>query len=238
MSENPLVSVVIATYKQHTSLPITIRSALNQTYPHVEVVVVPVISDKETLKVLQGLVAIDTFLENMKIVVSDRADYVYQRGLGVLNSRGKWFKWVDSDDFLMPSAVQADMTVALQESAYVVYSTLLLGDQHFRVMDFIKTESFSYEALTKNCFITDSSLTAKSLFLEFGLDETKGDMAFYDFWLKIAEKYPDHIKMNPFPGLVYCQHEGQMSHQVSKLERDRRRAAIVAESRERTRNRK
>ena len=226
--ENPLCSIVIATFRQQTSLPITIRSAWNQTYPNVEVVVVPVKGDTETLNVLK-------LFPIVKVVVSDKADYVHQRSLGVLNCTGKWFKWVDSDDYLLPGAVRSDLTVALQEKAYVVYSPLLQADQHFNIVDFIKTEGFTYEALTKNCFVTDSSLTLKTMLYEFGLDEKKGDMAFYDLWLKIAEKYPDRIKLNPFPGLVYCQHDGQMSRQVAKPERDRRRAAVVAESLERVR---
>ena len=228
--ENPLVSIIIATYKQHTSLPITIRSALNQTYPNVEIVVVFVKEDTETIEVLTDFVA------DVTLKICDKADYVVQRNAGVLACSGKWFSWVDSDDYVLPGKIQADMAVALKEKAYVVYSPLLQADQHFNIVDFIKTEDFSYEALTKNCFITDSSLTLKNMLYEFGLDGTKGDMAFYDLWLRIAEKYPDRIKMNMFPGLVYCQHEGQMSRQVPKPERDRRRAAVVAESLERVRN--
>ena len=229
MSENPLVSIIIASFRQHTSLPLAIRSALNQTYPNVEVIVVPVKTDKPTLEALKE------FVFDVNIVYSDKADYVYQRKLGVQNSTGRWFKWLDSDDYLMPSAVQSDMAVALKEKAYVVYSPLLAGDQHFNVVDFIKTEPFSYEALTKNCFITDGSLTLKAMFHEFGLDERKGDMAFYELWLRIAEKYPDRIKMNPYPTLVYCQHPDQMSRQVPKAERVRRRNMVVAESLQRMR---
>ncbi len=225
--EAPLVSLVIATWRQHTSLPIAVRSALNQTYQNAEVVVVPVKSDKPTLEALQNFfVGVE-----VQVVISDKADYVHQRKLGVQNSKGKWFKWVDSDDYLLPSAVSSDMRVALEQKAYVVYSPLLMGDQHFNVIDFIKTEEpFSYEKLTRNCFITDGSLTLKAMFLEFGLDETKGDMSFYEFWLRIAEKYPDRIKMNPFPTAVYCQHDGQMSKQVPQAERVRRRNLVVAES--------
>jgi len=232
MSENPLCSVICATFRQHTSLPIAIRSALSQTYPNVEVVVVPVKDDMETLNVLK-------LFPIVKVVVSDKADYVHQRNLGVQNATGKWISLLDSDDFYLPSKVKADLMVALSEKAYVVYSPLLKADNYFRIIDFIKVEPFSYEALTKNCFITDGSLFLKGLFYEFGgFNEEKGDMAFFDFWLKTAEKYPDRIKLNSFPGIVYCQHDGQMSRQVPKPERDRRRAMVVAESLERVRNRK
>jgi len=217
------VSIIIATYKQHTSLPIAIRSAWNQTHPNVEVVVVPVKSDLETMKVLQ-------FFPGVKVVESDKADYVYQRSLGVLNSTGKWFSWFDSDDFLLPGKIRGDLIVALEEKAYVVYSPLLQADNHFRIIDFIKTEPFSYKALTKNCFITDSSLTLKAMFYEFGLDETQRELAFYDFWLKIAEKYPQRIKLNPFPGVAYCQHDGQMHRQISREEHARRRRQVAVES--------
>jgi len=157
---NHKVSIIIATYKQHTSLPIAINSAMNQTHQNIEVVVVPVKSDVDTLNVLK-------FFPGVKVVVSDKADYVYQRGLGVMNSSGKWFSWFDSDDFLLPGKVRGDLIVALEEKAYVVYSPLLQADNHFRIISFIKTEAFSYDALTKNCFITDSSLTLKAMFYEF-----------------------------------------------------------------------
>jgi glycosyltransferase involved in cell wall biosynthesis len=233
MSENPLISIVIATFRQHTSLPIAIRSALNQTYPNIEVVVVPVKEDTETLKVLIDFVA------DVTVRISDVADYVHQRNLGVQNATGKWISLLDSDDYYLPSKVKADLMVALSEKAYVVYSPLLKADNYFRIIDFIKVEPFSYEALTKNCFITDGSLFLKGLFYEFGgFNEEKGDMAFYDFWLKTAEKYPDRIKLNSFPGIVYCQHDGQMSRQVPKPERDRRRMMVVAESLQRMEKRK
>ena len=232
--EAPLVSIVIATHKQHTSLPIAVRSALNQTYPNIEVVVVPVESDVETLKVLGVLLQ----QYNITVVNSPRANYVYQRALGVLNSRGKWFSWFDSDDYMLPAKVRADLMVALAEKAYVVYSPLLQADQYFRVCEMIHTEPFSYDALTKNCFITDSSLTLKNVFLEFGLDESKGEMAFYNLWLHVAEKYPERIRLNPFPGIVYCQHDAQMHRKWSAQERAAQRKAVVDESLARTRRRR
>ena len=225
--EEHKVSIVIATFKQHTSLPIAIRSAWNQTYPNVEIVVVPVKGDTETLWVLERFPIV-------KVVVSDKADYVHQRNLGVMNATGKWISLLDSDDYYLPSKVKADLLVALQEKAYVVYSQVLMADQHFRIFDLMKTEPFSYEALTKGCFITDGSLFLKSLFYEFGgFNEEKGEMAFYDFWLKTAEKYPERIKLNPFPGIVYCQHDGQMHRRWSSEERAKQRALVVAESLER-----
>jgi alpha-1,3-rhamnosyltransferase len=40
MSDKPLVSVVIATYNMARYLPMAVRSALNQTYKNIEVLVV------------------------------------------------------------------------------------------------------------------------------------------------------------------------------------------------------
>jgi glycosyltransferase involved in cell wall biosynthesis len=233
-AEAPLVSIVIATYKQHTSLPIAVRSALNQTYPNIEVIVVPVESDVETLHAIDVLAA----HHEIRWVNSTRANYVYQRALGVLNSRGKWFSWFDSDDYMLPAKVRGDLMIAFAEKAYVVYSPLIAADQYFRPAEMIKTEPFSYNALTKNCFITDSSLTLRSMFLEFGLDESKGEMAFYNFWLHIAEKYPERIRLNPFPGVVYCQHDTQMHRKWSAQERAAQRKAVVDESLARMRRRR
>ena len=232
--EAPLVSIVIATYKQHTSLPIAVRSALNQTYPNIEVIVVPVETDFDTLKVLSVLEE----KHEIQVVKSTRANYVYQRALGVLHSHGKWFSWFDSDDYMLPAKVRGDLMIAAAEKAYVVYSPLIAADQYFRPAEMIKTEPFSYDALTKNCFITDSSLTLKNMFLEFGLDESKGEMAFYNLWLHVAEKYPERIRLNPFPGIVYCQHDAQMHRKWSAQERAAQRKVVVDESLARTRRRR
>jgi glycosyltransferase involved in cell wall biosynthesis len=234
LAQAPLVSVVIATFKQYTSLPIAVRSALNQTYPNTEIIVVPVESDIETLKVVDNLKEFYDF----RVVESPRANYVYQRALGALDSHGRYFTWFDSDDYMLPSKIRADLTVAITEKAYVVYSPLLQADQYFRVVGSITTEPFSYDALTKNCFITDSSLTLKNMFLEFGLDESKGEMAFYNLWLHVAEKYPDRIKLNPFPGIVYCQHDAQMHRKWSSAERAAQRKAVIDESLTRMRRRR
>lgn len=231
METNPLCSVIIATFRQWTSLPIAVRSALNQTYPNVEVIVVPVNSDAETLETIRHF-------PTVKVFPSEKADYVHQRNLGVKNAKGTWISLLDSDDYYLPGKVRADLIVAEKEKAYVVYAPLLQADQYFRPIEIINTEKFSYEALLKNCFITDSSLFLKSMWTVFhGFDESKGEMAFYDFWLKTAESYPQKIKLNPFPGYVYVQHEAQMHRRWTSEERARQRAGVVQASLERLRRR-
>jgi glycosyltransferase involved in cell wall biosynthesis len=227
----PLISIVIATFHQHTSLPIAVRSALNQTHGKVEVVAVPVRSDLETVNVLK-------YFPTVKIVPSDKADYVHQRNLGVDKAQGAWISFLDSDDYYLPSKVRADLLIAEKEKAYVVYAPLLQADQYFRVVDMVKVENFSYEALLKNCFITDSSLFLKSLWTVFhGFDESKGEMAFYDFWLKCAENYPLKIRQNPFPGYVYVQHGAQMHRRWTSEQRAQQRAKVVSDSLARMRRR-
>lgn len=230
--KQPLVSVVIATYKQHTSLPIAVRSALNQTYPNVEVVVVPVLTDIPTVRALKQ------FREHpkVKVVPSVKANYVCQRNLGVSEAEGKWITMLDSDDYMLPGKVKADLMVAVKEKAYVVYSPLLQADSYFRVGSVINTEPFSYERLVKNCFITDSSLFLKALWAELGGFNSKWrECAFYDFWLRIAERYPDRIKLNPFPGVVYVQHPAQMHRTIDQAKHAWRRKAVAQQSLKRMR---
>ena len=95
----PLVSIIIPCYRQAHLLPQAVDSALGQTYPHVEVLVVNDGSDDNTEEVATGY--------------GDRIRYIHQqnRGLsgarntGIRHAQGAYLKFLDSDDHLHPETL-------------------------------------------------------------------------------------------------------------------------------------
>ena len=101
MSENPSVSVVIATYNRADLLPETVDSVLNQRFQNFELIVVDDGSTDDTREVLRRY--------------QPRVRYLYQenrgpsaaRNLGVRHAKGAWIAIQDSDDLCAPEHLAA-----------------------------------------------------------------------------------------------------------------------------------
>jgi glycosyltransferase involved in cell wall biosynthesis len=98
----PLVSVVIPSYNRRESVKEAVRSALEQDYPKIEVVV---IDDGST----------DGTKEEIPAAFGSKVRYTYQknagksraRNRGVIESRGELVCFLDSDDVLLPGSISA-----------------------------------------------------------------------------------------------------------------------------------
>jgi glycosyltransferase involved in cell wall biosynthesis len=96
VTETPLVSVVVPCYRQAHYLPGALDSALAQSYPAVEIIVVNDGSDDDTEAVTRRY--------------GDRVRYVYRangglsaaRNTGIAQVRGTYLKFLDADDYLHP----------------------------------------------------------------------------------------------------------------------------------------
>ena len=204
--QNPLVSVVMPTFHQPQYIEASILGVMAQTYPDVELIIVPVESDEETLDFLQVL----SHRHFFRTVESDRASIVHQINLGLKEARGEFTTLIASDDFMLPGKIQGEMRLAQEKNAVLIYSLFFYGDENLCLTGAPKLPEFSYETLVHRNYITDNSLVKREMFDEFGLfDESLEILAVFDKWLHIAEKYPDRIVRNPVPTFIYRQHPDQ-----------------------------
>lgn len=212
MTDNPLVSIVMATYKQAKYIRTALLSVFNQTYENVEVIVVPVDSDLETK------IALARVPFNFKWVVSPKADYVYQRNLGIRASKGEYVALVDSDDAYLPNKISSEVQVAIRENALIVTSGYFICDENLNIREvYIPPPQITREMLLRSCLITDFCLVHRDVYREFGLfDPEYSEVAFYNHWLKVAEKYEDRIKTNQQPTFLYRTHPEQMHRNLDR----------------------
>src|ERR1043165_5503387 len=104
MDTAPLVSIVIPTYNYAHFLSQAVESALAQTYPNTEVIVVDDGSTDHTRQVLAAY--------------GDRIRYTHQvnkglsaaRNTGIRKARGELIALLDSDDVLYPPRVEAGVS--------------------------------------------------------------------------------------------------------------------------------
>lgn len=101
----PLVSVIIPTYNRQAIIGDAVRSALAQTYPRLEIIVVDDGSNDGTDEVLRG------FGDAIRVVHQKNAGPSAARNRGVACARGEIIAFLDSDDAWLPSKVASQVAL-------------------------------------------------------------------------------------------------------------------------------
>lgn len=98
--ETPLVSILINNYNYGNYVGVAIDSALNQTYPHVEVIVVDDGSTDHSKSVIQG------YGERIQAIFKENGGQATAFNRGYSASKGEIICFLDSDDYYLPNKVE------------------------------------------------------------------------------------------------------------------------------------
>jgi len=155
----PLVSVIIPTYNRATTIGRTIHSLLSQTYDNLDIIVVEDGSKDETMKLL------DAIKDNRLRVICHEVNrgVTAAKNTGLNNIRGEWFTILDSDDEIVPDAIEVMMRIPLEKDPAVTAITCncvdtgtgiysgkgLTGDQYLDLNTLINVCTGEYWGLTK-----------------------------------------------------------------------------------------
>lgn len=99
MKNNLLVSVIIPTYNRVNKVSAAIESALNQTYPHVQITVVDDGSEDSTSELMKRYPTVEYILQ-------DHAGQATARNNGLKNAKGDVIASLDSDDAWDPEFLE------------------------------------------------------------------------------------------------------------------------------------
>ena len=114
---NPLISVIIPVYNVGNYLLKCLDSCFSQTYTNIEVIAVNDGSTDNSGKML------DQYAENelrLKVIHQQNRGVVRARELGIVNSKGEYVCFVDSDDFIEKDMIYSLLRVALGTKADIV----------------------------------------------------------------------------------------------------------------------
>lgn len=103
----PTVSILIPAYNSENSIAETLRSALAQTWPSKEIIVVNDGSKDGTLKVAQQFEA-----EGVRVLTQENRGAAAARNLAFKSSGGSYIQWLDADDILDEDKVARQMEAA------------------------------------------------------------------------------------------------------------------------------
>ena len=99
MNPTKTISLVIPSYNRATLIVETINSALNQTLPFAEIIIVDDASTDDTLKTLAQ------FGDRITVIASKKIGVQAARNIGVGVAKGEYICLCDSDDLLQPEYV-------------------------------------------------------------------------------------------------------------------------------------
>ncbi len=105
----PLVSILIPAYNAEDWIGAAIASALGQTWPQKEIIVVDDGSIDETLAVVRQLES-----NEVRVVTQPNQGAAAARNKAFSLSRGDYIQWLDADDLLSPDKVAHQMQAAGQ----------------------------------------------------------------------------------------------------------------------------
>lgn len=127
---NTTVSIVIPVYNTAPFLDECIRSAADQTYPHLEILLVNDGSTDESPEICQQWCLRDS---RIRLIHTPNQGPAMARNTGMDAATGHYICFLDSDDTLAPDTIEKALTTALKFQAEVVIFGLISLDREGRV---------------------------------------------------------------------------------------------------------
>lgn len=199
MSDSPLVSVIMPAYNAARTVIEAVNSALHQTHPHIEVIIVDDGSTDETLPIMRGRYGKDA---RVQIVQQANGGPASARNHALRLAQGEWVQFLDSDDRLHPQKVARSLERAAEiDGSAVVYGPAHIIDQQGKPApdwDFPAFPSgdifceWITGAMANGSYGVLPSFMAKRAAVESvgGFDETIFGSEDWDLWVKLAARYP------------------------------------------------
>lgn len=170
-----LVSIVIANFNYGRYLSQAIESALNQSWPAIEIIYIDDGSTDDSLEVAQRYPITVLVQENQWVAAA--------RNNAVEFAKGKYIFFLDADDLLQPLAIEHCMQlmdISPPEIGYI-YGQM----EYFEYKQgLFASQEFSPKALARSNFICVSSLIRRDVFVnaggfDKGMVEGREDWEFY-----------------------------------------------------------
>ena len=116
--EHPNVSVIIPVYNVENYLEDCLLSVILQTYKNIEIICVNDGSTDNSLSILEIFAQID---KRIKILNQKNGGVSKARNNGLLNHKGKYVLFLDSDDMLRNDSISKLVDIALKNNTDMVY---------------------------------------------------------------------------------------------------------------------
>lgn len=211
MNYQPLISVIIPCYNHAAYLPGAINSVLKQTYQHFEIIVVDDGSKDNTKNVALSYPVV-------KYVYQQNQGLAAARNTGVKHAQGAYILFSDADDWLYEDALQNQLcTITKNNNAMAVaggHNKVTSNGDIIPEEENLPQHKDHYLDLLQGNFIGmhGAVMYKREVFKEFQYDVTLKAAEDYDFYLRLARKYPIAVHQKKIA--AYVIHGENMSKNI------------------------
>ncbi len=200
----PKVSIVIPAYNASDYLSEAIDSALAQTYPNIEIIVV---NDGSKDDGATERVAL-SYGDKIRYFAKENGGSSSALNMGISNMTGEWFSWLSHDDLYVPEKLEKQiefmraLNISAEElSGHIFFSAFDSIDSNGKIIrrcspkkeielsnriNSIKNNGYLVAEPTKNIFHGCSCLVHKSVFeKEGGFDEKLRLLNDFNMWFRV-----------------------------------------------------
>jgi glycosyltransferase involved in cell wall biosynthesis len=195
MIEKPLVSIVMPAYNSACFIREALDSCLQQTYSHIEILVIDDGSTDNTAAI------VESYGRAVRLIQQPNKGPAIARNKGIEHARGRFIKFCDADDILYPNHIEVVLnTFARHPDAGLVYTRYLpvLKDGHTPQQDvthppLLSGDIYCELLLSNSNLIRTSGVTVRQQCLfHVGLfpdDESFRHAEDWDLFLRVAAEY-------------------------------------------------
>jgi glycosyltransferase involved in cell wall biosynthesis len=121
----PLVSIIIPVYNAEKYLAEAVRSAMEQTWPNKEIIIIDDGSTDNSLSIAKSFES-----ENIKVFTQTNKGASTARNKGLEQAKGDYIQFLDADDLLSPDKLQSQVKLlTVNPGKVAVCSTIHFTDQ-------------------------------------------------------------------------------------------------------------
>lgn len=223
MNTMPFISVIIPAYKAAKYIEETVRSVLNQTYSHFELIIVDDGSPDDQYRIIERLCKEDS---RIRYVKQENGGVSSARNHGFQLSTGSFIAFLDSDDVWLPDNLNKKLKKFTEDNELgLVHSDLEIIDEDSNLTGETKSGKAGYildDLLAWNgtCIPTPSSILVKRNVVEKvgGFDLELSNAADQEFFFRVAK----HFKIGRVEHITwrYRVHDNNMHSNIVVMERD------------------
>jgi glycosyltransferase involved in cell wall biosynthesis len=186
--ESPLVSVIVPTYNRAAYLAEAVDSVLNQSYPHLELLVVDDGSTDNTRDVLNQFAGD----RRLHVTYQANAGQSRARNAALAQAQGDFFCFLDSDNVWVSDKLQVSLDAFRDNpDVDVVYGDIITINENGEELSRRNMRRFSgaivAEMLKDNCVTMNTAMFRRRCYLEQGgMSETRRVADDYDLWLRYS----------------------------------------------------
>lgn len=182
-----LVSIIIPYFKKRQYLYKTVRSAVNQTYSNIEILIIYDDEDRTDLKTFRK--KFQNFKKVKFIVNKKNIGAGLARNIGIKYAKGKFIAFLDSDDYWDKDKLKIQIKYMEKKKISLSHTSYKIINKDDELINYQnEAKDLSYKDLVRSCDIGLSTVVIEKKIINkrfnFPSLKTKED---YVLWLKLAK---------------------------------------------------